>query len=715
LWSPFRIGSIATVSSQGRRVLKHRDSFCVLDAMGNAQAGGCAAEGLFFEDTRYLSRLSKSMCGVRPLLLSSAVTADNVMLSVDLTNPDLAEGEQLHLPRGILHLLSEIALGEAALFETLQIRNFGMRDARFAFALEFEADFADIFEVRGNRRSRRGRLLPAELVPEGTIFAYRGLDGVLRRTRIVLDPPPDTAAPGRAVWNVALARGERRVLNIAIHSDRGERRRRLATREAAVSNLQHWHAGRRVQTAEIASDHAGFDEWLGSSRADLDMLTTETPHGLYAYAGIPWFSTAFGRDGLITALQCLWLDPALAAGTLRFLAATQAQSIDPASEAEPGKILHEMRNGEMAALGEVPFGRYYGSVDATPLFVMLAAAYYARTGDLALVRDLWPGIEAALGWIEKYGDRDGDGFVEYRQTGAKGLANQGWKDSGDSIFHADGTLAEAPIAPVEVQAYTYAAYRGAAELARALALSPRAGSLEQAAERLRQRFEASFWLEDLGTWALALDGAKRPCRVRTSNAGHVLTAGLASPERAARAAATLMSPSSFSGWGIRTVAEGEARYSPISYHNGSVWPHDNGLIAAGFARYGLRGPLLALLTGMFDASAFLEMKRLPELFCGFERRPHTGPTAYPVACAPQAWSAATVFGMLGAALGISFAPQKGQIDFTGPVLPGWLSEVRVSNLRLAEGSVDLSLRRGGDNVAVSVLRRDGPIEIVLTG
>jgi glycogen debranching enzyme len=713
--SPFRVPAAAVISSQGRRVLKHGDCFAVLDAMGNAQADGPAAEGLFFEDTRYLSRLVNSVGGLKPVLLSSSVTEENDALSVDLTNPDLFDGTHLRLTRATLHILSRIVLAEGSLFETVEISNFGRAEARFALALEAAADFADIFEVRGSRRSRRGTTLPVQTLPDGPVFAYRGLDGVLRRTRIVLDPVPDMVTAAGATWNLSVAPGETRVLNVAIHCERDGRTGARAEREAAAAALAGWRSRRRAEVTQISTDHASFNGWLRASRADLDMLATETPHGLYPYAGIPWFSTAFGRDGLITALQCLWLDPALAAGTLRFLAAAQAQTAEFAAEAEPGKILHEIRKGEMAAAGEVPFGRYYGSVDATPLFVLLAAAYHARTGDLALTRELWPNIEAALLWMSRYGDRDGDGFIEYQYEAGKGLVNQGWKDSDDPIFHADGSLAAAPIALVEVQAYAYAAYRGAAELARALAMVHRAQEFEAAAARLKDRFEAAFWLDDLGCYALALDGAKEPCRVRTSNAGHVLMAGLASPDRAARVAETLMSPASFCGWGIRTVAEGEARYSPISYHNGSVWPHDNALIALGFARYGQQTPLLAVLSGLFDAASQFELKRLPELFCGFARRTQTGPTGYPVACAPQAWSAAAAFGLLGAALGISFAPLECQIRFTRPTLPSWLGEVRLSNLRIGGASADLVLRRRSDHVAVSVTRRDGPVEIVLTG
>jgi glycogen debranching enzyme len=708
--SSFDIPVTASTAGNDRHVLKNANSFAVFDEFGQIQASGPAAEGLFFEDTRYLSRLAMLINGARPLLLSSTVTDGNTMLSVDLANPEGADHSGL-APASI-HVLNEIALGSDALFTTIDLRNYGREHAELTLTLELDADFVDLFEVRGTHRARRGLVAPVQMDAAGPIFAYRGLDKVTRRSVVAVEPKAHLAASG-ARWELNLAPGESWAAQLEVHCERDDRPVRRSSRSESRAAEVAWNAERRAQITNITSSNATFDDWLRCSRGDLDMLTTQTSEGLYPYAGVPWFSTAFGRDGLITALECLWIDPDLAAGTLRFLAANQATATDPKADAEPGKILHETRLGEMATLGEVPFGRYYGTVDATPLFVMLAAAYYERTGARGLIADLWPHIEAALAWMETYGDVDGDGFIEYRRKSQDGLDNQGWKDSSDAIFHADGSLAAAPIALAEVQAYAYAAYIGAASLASALDKTAPAAELTAKAEALKDRFEAGFWLEDLGTYALALDGAKHPLRVVASNAGHALFGGIARPDRASRVGDILLSPASYSGWGIRTIAAGEARYNPMSYHNGSVWPHDNGLIALGFARYGLKIAALRVLDGLFGSAQSFALKRLPELFCGFSRRGNAGPTAYPLACAPQAWSAASVFALLAAVLGISFVPHERQIRFFRPVLPSWLSELHLTNLRLGEASVDLVLRREGSTVASDVTRREGPIDIVV--
>jgi glycogen debranching enzyme len=707
--APFYIPATGS-AARPHRTLKHDDTFVVLDTHGDIGASAGGPDGLFHCDTRFLSRLELLLDGMQPLLLGSNVRDDNTLLTVDLTNPDICVGGHLVLPKDTVHLVRTIFLWRDTAYQRLAVRNYGDRAIDLRLTILFDSDFADLFEVRGMRRNRRGLLGRRLAAPTSVVLSYRGLDAALRQTLLSFDPPPAELTATMASYRLDLAPGEARPIFFAAGCGAPEPPAPLPVLRA-LGAVQRNRRANAQNAATVETSNDLLNEGLCRSMADLHMLTTHTPQGPYPYAGIPWYSTTFGRDGLITALQMLWFDPRVARGVLRRLAAYQAKANDAASDAQPGKILHEMRSGEMAALREVPFGLYYGSVDATPLFVMLAGLYAERTGDDATITALWPAIEAALAWIDGPGDRDGDGFVEYFRATEQGLANQGWKDSYDAIFHADGRLAEGPIALAEVQGYVYCAKQLAARCAERLGRVECALRLRKEADLLAQRFDAQFWCADIETYALALDGNKEPCRVRTSNAGQVLFTGIAKPARATKVAEGLLRPQFFSGWGIRTVAATEARYNPMSYHNGSIWPHDNALIALGLARYGLKRSVERLFEGLFDAATYMEMRRLPELFCGFQRARSSGPTLYPVACAPQAWASATPFTLIEASLGLQFDPWANEIRLHSPRLPSFLDEVVLRNLQLGPSSVDLKVRRHANEVSVEILERRGQIQV----
>src|SRR5215510_12178783 len=709
--APFYIPATGP-ATRPRRTLKHDDTFVVLDSHGDIGASAGGADGLFHCDTRFLSHLELLLNGMQPLLLGSNVRDDNTLLTVDLTNPDVYFGDHLVLPKDTLHVVRTIFLWRATAYQRLAIRNHGDEPVDLRLTMLFDSDFADLFEVRGLRREHRGIAGRRVVGPATVVLSYRGLDAELRQTALHFDPPPSEITTTTASYRFDLAPKQTTRLCFTIGCGMPE----LPTPAPLLQGLRLLHRNQRARshnatTVETSNDL--FNEVLCRSMSDLYMLMTDTPQGPYPYAGIPWYSTTFGRDGLITALQMLWLDPHVAHGVLHRLAAYQAKVDDPASDAQPGKILHEMREGEMAALREVPFGLYYGSVDATPLFVMLAGLYAERTGDYATVEGLWPAIEAALAWIAGPGDRDGDGFIEYYRATEQGLANQGWKDSQDAIFHADGRLAQGPIALVEVQGYVYYAKLLAARCAQRLGRSDEARRLKAEADALAERFDAAFWCPELGTYALALDGDKKPCRVRSSNAGQVLFTGIARPDRAIQVGLGLLQPQFFSGWGIRTIANTEVRYNPMSYHNGSIWPHDNALIALGLARCGLNRSVERVFKGLFDAASYMEMRRFPELFCGFQRGRGRGPTHYPVACSPQAWASATPFTLIEASLGLQFDPAANEIRLRNPRLPSFLDEVVLRNLQLKQSSVDLKVRRHANDVSVEILERRGQVQVAI--
>ncbi|MBW8876808.1 MAG: amylo-alpha-1,6-glucosidase [Acidobacteria bacterium] len=706
----FYILATSTRPDDRTRVLKHGESFAVFDRAGAIRPVGLGELGLFHEGIRFLSTFEPLLEEQRPQLLSSTVRPDNVLIT-DLTHPDFDRFPGGMLPRHTVHVFGLSFLWDGVFHTRFRLHNYGLRELDLRFSLRFAADYADVFEVRGTPRQRHGHRLDPVIGGTTTILGYEGLDGRVRHTRITFSLDPSELTDSCAAFRVNLPPRGESTLTVSVDCEAGREAPRTLSFGAALDRSATALEARRSRWPEIETSNGQFDEWLDRSLSDLQMMITETPHGLYPHAGVPWFSTVFGRDGLLTAYEILWLDPTVARGVLSFLAATQARELHPEQDAEPGKIVHEMRHGEMAALGEVPFGRCYGTVDATPLFVILAGAYQQRTGDLAFLESIWPHVERALSWIDDYGDHDGDGFVEHSRRPP--LGSQGWKDSADAICHRGGALAEGPIALCEVQGYVYAARREAARLARLLGRERRGEELDQQAEELRERFERTFWCEEISTYCLALDGVKRSCEVRASNAGHALFTGIASPNRAWRVAHTLLNESSFSGWGVRTLDAGEARYNPMSYHNGSVWPHDNALIALGMSRYGRKDGAVKILSGLFDASTWLDLRRMPELFCGFHRRGHEGPTLYPLACAPQSVAAGAVFLILQACLGLEIDGARRRITFDRPELPEQLDRVTLRQLRAGDAAVDVVLQRYGKDVALHIERREGDVEVVI--
>jgi glycogen debranching enzyme len=694
--------------------LLHNDTLAIFDRHGDIQPIGLAQQGIFFQDTRYLSRLELRIGRMRPLLLSSSIQEANVLVTVDMTNPDmdLPSGP---LPRGILHLHRHKVLADAAYLERITAGNYGQAPVDFELNLFYAADFLDMFEVRGQKRLERGVSLPEETGIASTTLSYRGLDDILRRTRIASSVASSTFRDGHLSVPVHLEPHAELTFFIDTCCEAEGEIRICPGYDAALRQITEQRRASPLADFRIYTANEQFNDWANRSLADLQMLLVSTRLGFYPYAGVPWFSTVFGRDGIITALQLLCPAPQIARGVLAFLADTQATSRDPERDAEPGKVLHEMRKSEMARLREVPFDRYYGSVDATPLFLVLAAAYYERTADLEFLRDIWPNLQAALEWIDQSGDTDGDGFIEYSRRASTGLLQQGWKDSQDSVFHSDGSLARGPIALCEVQSYVYAARLGIATIAAALGHRPIAEAQRQKASELRSKFDAAFWCEDLSMFALALDGEKRPCRVRSSNAGHTLFSGLALPARGRPLIDELLSPRLFSGWGVRTLATDEKRYNPMSYHNGSIWPHDNSMIAYGGLNSREKQLPLRILSGMLDLSMRLELHRLPELICGFARRPGEAPTLYPVACSPQAWAAGACFLLLQSCLGLSIRARESRIYLRRTALPEALPRVELRNLRVGDASVDLAFERHAHTVGIDILRRSGELEVVARG
>ncbi len=673
--------------------LKDKEVFLVADAFGDVLGQG---DGLFHDDTRILSRFELLLGSHAPSLLSASIGRDNVFFTSHSANQRLPFPGGPVAPPGVLHIERKRFIWDRRLYERICLVNYSRDEVIIPLTLEFDADFRDMFEVRGMTRPRRGFRHAAEIGGRSVTYRYDGLDGVRRASVITFSDPPGRLSAHRAEYLYPLGPEGRLELYLEIGLEPGPTPSRERFR-AQAARARFSMRARRRKGARLRTSGRLFSEWIEQSRADIALLTTELDTGPYPYAGIPWFSTAFGRDGILTAWQVLWCDPSLAKGVLTYLAKHQATELSAFRDSAPGKIQHETRRGEMAALGEVPFGRYYGGVDTTPLFVALAGAYAERTGDLDLIARLWPALEAAVGWIEHYGDTDGDGLIDYARGAASGLANQGWKDSQDSVFHADGRYATGPIALVEVQGYAFAAWQAMAGLARRRGDEAAATAYAAKAEHIRVTVEERFWMEDEGFYAIAVDGAGELCRVLSSNPGHLLFTRLVAPGRARKVTERLLSQRFSSGWGLRTLATDEARYNPMSYHNGSVWPHDTALSVLGLSHYGERDGVVAMMAALFETANAMEM-RLPELFCGFPRGRGEPPVAYPVACLPQAWAAGSVFMMLEACLGLTVDGAAGAVTVVDPRLPIGIDRLWIDSLEVGGVKIDIGFERHGETI-----------------
>jgi glycogen debranching enzyme len=740
---PPRPGPIVHATDLGNVVtLKHGNVYLLTDQFGDIHPDSRGL-GLYHQDTRILSCSSLRVNGVRPALLHASA-GGNYRGAVQLTNPDYMRNPGpdvepvVALVRRSIGIQRDRVLGAGALLEQLRLVNYTSHDESVAIEIGLACDHADIFEVRGYPRATRGELLPIALTDQRVTFRYLGTDGCQRLTYVTFSEPgiagpalPESAAAVELRWNWTIAAGETRDLEWRVWSgeavvEPSAGRRRTA---AAVSRGELFPEPPRVSadqgatayrawtssTTSVDTDNELFDLAIHRSLADLRLLLNDGPGPgeRYMSAGVPWFATLFGRDAIITALQLLAFRPQLAVETLGVLANRQATTLDDWHDAEPGKILHELRNSEMVRAGELPFSPYYGTIDATPLWLVLFGATFDWTGDRALLDRHWPNALAALEWIDRWGDSDGDGFVEYGRRSSGGLYNQGWKDSGDAVRDRHGIEAQPPIALAEVQGYVYDAKVRMAALATARGEAELATRLGREAAELRDRFEAAFWVSDQAFYAMALDGSKRPADAIGSNPGHCLWSGIVRPDRARAVAERLLAPSMFSGWGIRTYASEQPGFNPIGYHTGSVWPHDTSIVAAGLKRYGLHEEANRLVGAIFEAGQHFPDNRLPELFCGFDRDATGAPVPYPVACSPQAWAAGSAFQSLQTMLGLDAHAERRELELVRPQLPTWLSRVTLTNVRVGDAAVDLLFHRWRGTTSAEVLRKVGDVAVTI--
>ncbi len=674
---------------------------------GDIMPPGAPDVGFFFDDTRFLSRVELRVGGSRTVVLSSN-TEQTFVSQIELTTGQRILRDNFEIPENTVHIRREQLLASDQFYDHLTFENFNLHEVLLEIEMAYEADFMDVFQVRGVTRERLGHYFKPVVQGDSIIFYYRGLDGIMRESCIRFSPHPERVESTTANWRITLPPFKRTQLQINV-VPQVEAKRCRAGRPDFAQQLRlrrEAYAAWESHSAHFNSSNGIFDKIVGTCKGDFHAL--QIPEGCEGKehviaAGIPWFATMFGRDSIIAAYQSLLLNPQLATETLRVLARYQGAERDDWRDEEPGKILHEFREGEMTRAREMPFGPYYGSVDATPLWLILLSETFNWTADEQLVQDMLPHAYRALDWIDHYGDLDGDGFIEYQRRSPRGLANQGWKDSWDAILHRDGEVAKPPIALSEVQGYVYEAKYRMASLLRAFGDTKTAEKLKKEAAEMARRFEKAFWMPGRGFYALALDGGKRKVEVISSNPGHLLFTRMLAQERARAVCERFMRPDMFSGWGWRTLSQEEGVFNPLSYHRGSVWPHDNSIVAHGMALYEFRDPANTIFEALFSAALNFRDYRLPELFCGIERREFDRTVQYPVSCSPQAWASGAVFLLLTSVLGIRPSAQRKELNIVSPTLPRFLDQLNIRNFRVGDSRVDLDFTRRGERTFCNVV------------
>ncbi len=692
--------------------LKQGSLFLLCEDDGDIRAG--SEEGLYFHDMRYLSKESLQING-DPLIPLLSDASEGYQGIFELTNHDISDdADSGTIRKEALGIRRQKVLGDDY-EETLTVQNFLKQPATLTLALAYGADFADMFVVRGKKPGKRGTLQPPEWHDSQLCYRYDGADGHRRTTTLRFSEEPDEQQADGATYHLSLdARATWQLTVTAQIRDEhagGLKPQPVGSSGASTEDRKRARSGAIGPKTRVETDNRIFNDILVRSLLDLHMLRMREHEQDFFAAGVPWYVALFGRDSLVTAMQMAAFEPQICADTLRVLAGYQGSKVDDYRDEQPGKIPHEFRVGERANLGENPRTPYYGSVDSTPLFLIVLGVYSAWSGDLALFRELQEHVDRALDWIDRYGDSNGDGFIDYQTRSSQGLRNQGWKDSGNGIVMEDGSLAEPPVAMPEVQGDVYRAWLSTAELFERAGDAERAQALRAKAQRLYEAFNDQFWLDDLQYYAFCRDGKGRFSRSIASNPAHALWTGIVDPKRVPAVAARVFQPDMFSGWGVRTLSADDRSYDPVAYQLGSIWPFDNSVIAAGLHRYGRMQEFQRVFTAIMQAASQFDHYRLPEVFAGYDRSAASRPVKYPVACNPQAWASGSIPQMLICALGIEPHAFDHAVQIKQPQLPDWLRRVDVEQLPIGSARVSLHFESDGERTRVSVTEKSGDVQV----